>query len=245
MAIRYFYTSRATKPVFERLSFVLIGVATPGDLIRDRQRTPFNVGRRVEGVTDFTPVEAEPLAAGLGLSALAADQVMGWVLDWTGGHPYLTQQLCRALAEKMAQAEPGQAASWTAAGVADVVAGTFFGEMRERDNNLQFVQGMLTDERQDIYEVLGTYGLVWAGRQRVQDEEQSLVKSHLKLSGVVRRDEDKALRVSNQIYETVFDGAWVKENLPVNWRQRIQRLQGVIAASLLLLGVMSGFTAWR
>ena len=220
VAIRYFFVSRATKLAFERLSFVLIGVATPGDLIRDRQRTPFNVGRRVE-VTDFSPVEAQQLTAGLGLAALAADQVMDWVMDWTGGHPYLTQQLCRALAEKAAEdglmgETSGQAENWTAAGVAAVVADTFFGEMRERDNNLQFVQGMLTDKRQDIYEVLGTYQQVWRGRQLVRDEEQSLVKSHLKLSGVVRRGEDKALRVSNQIYETVFDGVWVKENLPVN-----------------------------
>ena len=243
VAIRYFFVSRATKPVFERLSFVLIGVATPGDLIRDRQRTPFNVGQRVE-VTDFTPVEAEPLAVGLGLSALAADQVMAWVMNWTGGHPYLTQQLCRALAERAAQDERLQGASWTAVGIAGVVADTFFGEMRERDNNLQFVQGMLTDPRQDTYEVLGTYQQVWQERQPVKDEEQSLVKSHLKLSGVVRRNEEKTLRVSNRIYETVFDGAWVKENLPVNWRKRIQRLQGAIAASLLLLGVMSGFTVW-
>ncbi len=247
VAIRYFFVARATKPAFERLSFVLIGVATPGDLIRDRQRTPFNVGRRVE-VTDFTPVEAQQLTAGLGLAALAADQVMDWVMDWTGGHPYLTQHLCRALAEKSAEDERMgevslQAASWTAVGVANVVAGTFFGEMRERDNNLQFVQGMLTDERQDVYEVLGTYQQVRAGRP-VQDEEQSLIKSHLKLSGIVRREENKTLRVSNRIYETVFDGAWVKENLPVNWRKRIQRLQGGIAASLLLLGIMSGFSAW-
>ena len=92
--------------------------------------------------------------------------------------------------------------------------------------------------------MLGTYQQVRQGRQPVRDEEQSLVKSHLKLSGVVRREENKTLRVRNRIYETVFDGAWVKENLPVNWRKRIQRLQGVIAASLLLLGVMSGFTAW-
>ena len=144
VAIRYFYMSRATKPVFERLSFVLIGVATPGDLIQDKQRTPFNVGRRVE-VTDFTSVEVQPLAAGLGLAALEADQVMEWVMGWTGGHPYLTQQLCRALAEKAAEDERMQGASWTAVGVAAAVAGTFFGEMRERDNNLQFVQGMLTD----------------------------------------------------------------------------------------------------
>ena len=243
MAIRYFSVSRATKPVFDRLSFVLIGVATPGDLIQDKQRTPFNVGRRVE-VTDFTPVEAEPLAAGLGLATLEADQVMDWVMDWTGGHPYLTQQLCRALAERSAEDERMQGASWTQVGVTAVVADTFFGEMRERDNNLQFVQGMLIDPRQDTYEVLGTYQQIWQGRQPVRDEEQSLVKSHLKLSGVVRREENKTLRVRNRIYETVFDGAWVKENLPVNWRKRIQRLQGVIAASLLLLGVMLGFTAW-
>ena len=242
VAIRYFFVSRATKPVFERLSFVLIGVATPGDLIRDRQRTPFNVGQRVE-VTDFTPAEVQPLAAGLGLAALEADQVMSWVMDWTGGHPYLTQQLCRALAEQKLQDSPTQGASWTQANVAAAVAATFFGEMRERDNNLQFVQGMLTVGAPDIYETLGTYQQVRAGRP-VQDEEQSLIKSHLKLSGIVRREENKRLRVSNRIYGTVFDGAWIKENLPVNWRKRIQRLRGGIAASLLLLGVMSGFTVW-
>ena len=239
VAIRYFSVSRATKPVFDRLSFVLIGVATPGDLIQDKQRTPFNVGRRVE-VTDFTRVEAEPLAAGLGLAALEADQVMEWVMDWTGGHPYLTQQLCRALAERSAEDERMQGASWTQVGVTAVVADTFFGEMRERDNNLQFVQGMLIDPRQDTYEVLGTYQQIWQGRQPVRDEEQSLVKSHLKLSGVVRREENKTLRVRNRIYETVFDGAWVKENLPVNWRKRIQRLQGVIAGEFVALGVTVG-----
>ncbi|WP_292731365.1 AAA-like domain-containing protein [Nostoc sp. JL31] len=35
IAIRYLYVARATNPEFGRLSFVLMGVATPGDLIRD------------------------------------------------------------------------------------------------------------------------------------------------------------------------------------------------------------------
>src|SRR5215510_7092933 len=34
-AIRYLYNARAAAPEFKRLSFALIGVATPGDLIRD------------------------------------------------------------------------------------------------------------------------------------------------------------------------------------------------------------------
>src|SRR5262245_18452767 len=41
-AILYLYNSRSRVPEFQHLSFVLIGVATPGDLIRDPQRTPFN-----------------------------------------------------------------------------------------------------------------------------------------------------------------------------------------------------------
>src|SRR5213078_4725287 len=93
-AIRALYVARAEKPSFQRLSFVLIGVATPGDLIRDPRRTPFNIGRRVE-LTDFTFDEALPLADGLGLPDDEAQAVLGWVLEWTGGHPYLTQRLCR------------------------------------------------------------------------------------------------------------------------------------------------------
>ena len=38
-----------------------LGVATPAQLIKDRRRTPFNIGHRIE-LTDFTPEEARPLA---------------------------------------------------------------------------------------------------------------------------------------------------------------------------------------
>jgi len=65
-AIRACYNARARDPVFKRLSFVLLGVATPSDLISDPQRTPFNIGRRMD-LTDFTNREAIPLAAGLDL----------------------------------------------------------------------------------------------------------------------------------------------------------------------------------
>jgi len=98
-AIRYLYNARATTPEFKRLSFVLIGVAMPGDLIRDPQRTPFNIGQRVD-LADFTPDEALPLAAGLSLQPDEAEQVLSWVMKWTNGHPYLTQRLCLALVDQ-------------------------------------------------------------------------------------------------------------------------------------------------
>jgi len=46
------------------LSFVLLGVASPSDPVKDSTRTPFNVGRRIE-LTDFTMDEAKPLAMSL------------------------------------------------------------------------------------------------------------------------------------------------------------------------------------
>src|SRR5206468_7707215 len=82
------------------------GVATPTDLIRDTRLTPFNVGRRVE-LNDFTSQEAAQLALGLqwrdSEAAAEADDpgpaILARILHWTDGHPYLTQRLCRAVAE--------------------------------------------------------------------------------------------------------------------------------------------------
>ncbi len=104
--IRECYNRRAQEPAFHRLTFCLLGVATPADLIRDPRTTPFNIGRRIE-VGDFTHEEAAPLAIGLVLNQPGAPErhlgaaraLLGRVLHWTGGHPYLTQRLCQAIAD--------------------------------------------------------------------------------------------------------------------------------------------------
>jgi AAA-like domain len=63
-AIRECYNRRTQDPAFQRLTFCLLGVASPSDLIQDTRTTPFNIGRRIE-LTDFTAAEAAPLARGL------------------------------------------------------------------------------------------------------------------------------------------------------------------------------------
>ncbi len=241
IAIRYFYVGRAKAEALGRLSFVLIGVATPGDLIRDPQRTPFNVGRRVE-LTDFTAAEALPFAQGLGPQG---EEVLGWVMEWSGGHPYLTQRLCQGVAEAGSGVDEGS--------VNQLVEKLFLEGGERNDNNLLFVRDMLTqrtpNRNESVYEVLMTYRDVWLDRQPVLDEEQSLVKSHLKLAGIVRREADRqgALRVSNGVYRAVFDEAWVKEHLPTNWVKRLQRARAAIAALLAVtlvavpLGVLAEY----
>jgi WD40 repeat protein/Skp family chaperone for outer membrane proteins len=228
-AIRYFFNARAHTPELKRLSFVLIGVATPSDLVRDPQRTPFNIGHRVD-LTDFTADEALPLAEGLGLAAAQESRrVLGWVMEWTGGHPYLTQRLCRAVAEEKRE-------NWTREDVERLTGSVFFGEMSEKDHNLQFVRDMLTRRAPDPAGVLATYREVLRNRRPVPDEEQSIIKSHLKLSGIVYRKQG-SLHVRNPIYRRVFDDHWVGEHLPINWMKRLQRIAAVLAL-LILVGLI-------
>jgi hypothetical protein len=235
-AIRYFYVARAKNPALRRLSFVLIGVATPADLIRDPKRTPFNIGERVD-LRDFTPEEAAPLAAGLPLPPDQAKRALGWILGWTGGHPYLSQRLCSVLA-----ADPP--AEWSEAAVDQAVGRNFFGERSEQDNNLQFVRDMLTKRAPPGYgaELLRTYRSIWQGKQPVADEEQNLVHSHLKLAGVVRRD-GRHLVVRNRLYREVFNAAWIDEHNPEDFWKRygpvLKWAVPVSVSAVLVAGVMA------
>lgn len=248
-AIRYFYNARSRAPELKRLSFVLIGVAAPADLIRDERRTPFNIGKRVS-LTDFTMEEALPLASGLGLSQDKARAVLALIMKWTKGHPYLTQRLCQAAAER-------RRTEWSEADVDRLVAATFFNADSGQDNNLQFVRDMLTERSPDKTGVLNTYREIRLGKKAVLDEEQSVIKNHLKLSGAVCREkvgdfsarpnravssDQGVLTVRNRIYHQAFDEAWVKEHMPVNWLARI-RESGVLIVAILLLFTI-GFSVW-
>lgn len=102
--------------------------------------------------------------------------------------------------------------------------------MSEQDNNLQFVRDMLTKRAPHGLEkeVLSIYRDIRRGKRKVVDEEQSLAKSHLKLSGAVRR-EGNALAVRNPIYRQVFDQRWIQEHFPENLWQRLQPALPLIA----------------
>ncbi|NEQ71441.1 MAG: CHASE2 domain-containing protein, partial [Symploca sp. SIO2D2] len=96
--IRSCYNQRVDKKEYQRLSFVLIGVTTPSDLIADKRRTPFNIGRAIE-LKGFRPQEVEPLVQGLEGKVDNPQAVLQEILVWTGGQPFLTQKLCQLVAK--------------------------------------------------------------------------------------------------------------------------------------------------
>jgi WD40 repeat protein len=94
--IRACYNKRAQQPDYNRLTFALLGVATPADLIRDTNRTPFNIGRAIE-LDGFELYETQPLAKGLEGTVNNPQAVLQEILGWTGGQPFLTQKLCQVV----------------------------------------------------------------------------------------------------------------------------------------------------
>lgn len=95
-AIKACYERRADEPDYRRLTFTLLGVATPSDLIRDKIRTPFGIGRAIE-LCGFELHEAILLVRGLEGKVSHPQVVLKEVLAWTGGQPFLTQKLCKLI----------------------------------------------------------------------------------------------------------------------------------------------------
>ena len=93
--IRGCYNKRTIDRSYKRLTFCLLGVATPPDLIADKVRTPFNIGHPINS-KGFTIEEAKNgLLSGLSQSVAQADNVLAEVIYWTGGQPFLSQKSCQ------------------------------------------------------------------------------------------------------------------------------------------------------
>ncbi|MDX1932608.1 MAG: AAA-like domain-containing protein [Capsulimonadales bacterium] len=223
--IRDCHNRRVTQPEFRRLTFCLVGVATPSSLIRDTRVSPFNVGQRIV-ITDFTEQEASGLAAGLGAGGRS---LLPRVLYWTGGHPYLTQRLCQELARQRAVSP---------ADVDRECQRLFLTKTaRESDDNLTFVRDRLlrsSDHR--VEEILDLYSRLRSGR-RFYDDDSNPLYATLRLSGVVKVMDDRGrLSVRNRIYERVFDGDFIRANTP---GEELRRQEAAARRGRLQVGALS------
>jgi AAA-like domain/PEGA domain len=228
--IRELYNRRTQDPNLARLTFCLLGVASPSDLIRDTRTTPFNIGRRIE-LTDFTPEEAEPFAEGIAHDPGTGRKLLDRVLYWTNGHPYLTQRLCLAVADQQAA---------NASAVDKCCADLFLSERaRQRDDNLLFVRERILRSGGDTPSLLSLYSKVWKGK-RVEDDEANPLVTVLRLSGIARVERGH-LKVRNRIYAHVFGQEWVTSNLPGAElrRQRLAFFRGLKVAAAIGIPVLA------
>lgn len=230
-AIRSIYNARATDPNYRRLTFVLLGVALPADLVKARHRTPFNIGLAID-LEDFRKSDAQHLQQGLeAVYGERAGRIFGRIFYWTSGHPYLTQKLCATIAT-----QPGR---WTDKQIDLLVERLFLGEEARRETNLQFIRNSIITSPQRR-EIVKLYRQVYENK-RIAEDERSLTQNQLRLIGLVKAA-DRALQVRNRIYKEAFNLDWIEANTTTDWTRRII-LAAVIIAMLLL--AIFGFNRWR
>jgi WD40 repeat protein len=205
--IRDCYNKRADRPEYRRLTFALIGVATPSDLIQDRRRTPFNIGRAIE-MKGFGLHEAQPLAVGLAQKTSNPQAVLQAVLDWTGGQPFLTQKVCKLIRTAEDEIPEGSEREWVEELVRSRIISHW--ETTDEPEHLKTIRDRILRREQCAGRLLGLYQqILQQGGVAVDDSPEQM---ELRLTGLVVKREGN-LRVYNRIYKSVFSQNWVEKQL--------------------------------
>jgi WD40 repeat protein len=231
-AIRACYNRRVDDPSFKRLTFALLGVCAPQDLIQDKKRTPFNIGQAIE-LSGFT--EEEAIASRLAVGLPGGVETLRSILAWTGGQPFLTQRVCRVVMERPDPPSPlGKGGDEVEDGdegceqdllvplpkgdlggsglVDQLVIDRIIRVWESNDEQVHFqtiADRMMADERL-AGAMLGMYQRVLTeGSVKIDESEEQI---GLRLTGVVVKRGDR-LCVMNRIYEGVFGIEWVSRKL--------------------------------
>ncbi|MGB3612945.1 MAG: AAA-like domain-containing protein, partial [Elainellaceae cyanobacterium] len=102
--IRSCYERRVEAVEYRRLTFAMLGVTTPAELVADPSHAPFELGRAIY-LKGFSWTEVQPLLMGLRKMVPDADAALQTILFWTSGQPFLTQKLCQLLISWATQLE--------------------------------------------------------------------------------------------------------------------------------------------
>jgi WD40 repeat protein len=208
LLIRASYNKRAMNPEYKRLAFCLLGVATPADLIHDKDQTPFNIGKAID-LTGFTFDEARPaLIPGLMLerSEEISEKILAEIFKWTNGQPFLMQRLCRLMVY--------QSAGGTS-DVEDLVQKYVIDNWEANDEpvHLKTIRARLLLDYQDRTALLlGIYQQILTDAEHKICADNSLDQRRLQLSGLVVK-RNGYLEVYNPIYAEIFNLDWVQQEL--------------------------------
>lgn len=225
---------------YDRLTFALFGVATPSDLIQDKNRTPFNIGRAIE-LNGFQYSEINPLAEGLAPLIDNPYKILEYILAWTGGQPFLTQKICKLIHNHATSLQT--TANWTEShgrNWVDLLVRSQIIENWESNDeppHLKAIRDRLVRISQRSRGVLEIYQQVLkAGCLEANDSSEQL---ELRLSGLVVKQAGK-LRVSNQIYSAVFSQNWIKKSITDLQADFLQTVSSQEQKLLSMLSVMEG-----
>jgi formylglycine-generating enzyme required for sulfatase activity len=218
--IRALYNARASNSGLKRLNFVLLGVATASELVKNKSRTPFNIGREID-LQDFDPLSLKPFEKVLGNNS---EPLVERLFYWTDGQPLLIQKLTEAV---YAKPEAERSVEF----VDEIVQKLYLDTKIGKDTHLKFIRDYLLADIKRTRKTLSLYKKVLGGED-VNFDDQSPTQSRLKLAGVVKTEKNHLIP-RNRIYQNIFDAEWINRNSPRDITRRVA--YGASTALLLVL----------
>ncbi len=209
--IRNCYERRSTDPVYRHLNWALFGVTTPSELIQDRSRTPFNMGRSIE-LQGFQFHESLCLTQGLVGNISNPAGILRAILNWTGGQPFLTQKLCQIVLQLSWETPKskiilptGTESYWIEQLINTQIIDNW--ESQDDPEHLRTIRDRLLHHPQSQ--------LLLKNYQEIIDPEThnpTITNHALLLSGLIEIKNNQP-QVKNRIYEAVFNPAWLIKQL--------------------------------
>ncbi len=215
------YARRISDPDLERLNFVVLGVGSPATLCPDPSFSPFLEGHAIEPA-DFTLEQCHMLAPGFA-DAAAAPALLTRIHEWSGGQPYLTQRLARAVVRRSGSEED----------VERIVRERFLVPgAAEKDPYLNRIRLQLTRRGAPQRQALGLLGKLARGA-RITESARSPSQELLRLAGVTTTDPEGQLRYRNRIVRDVFGAQWLGRARSFDWRRALG-VAALAAAAVLV-----------
>jgi GAF domain-containing protein len=238
---------------YQQLTFALLGVATPSDLIQDKKCTPFNLGKAIE-LHGFKLDEAQPLAEGLATKTSNPQALLKAVLDWTGGQPFLTQKICNFIVNADSSVPTEKESEWVENLVQRKIIDNW--ETQDEPPHLKTIRDRIcrcttgnhslqNSERTapllKLYQRILHSSHIPAYQEELRGVagDVSSQQMELRLSGLIVKRNGK-LSIYNRIYASVFNWNWLTQalaNLQPNFRQIIAYQEQKL---LDMLGLMEG-----
>ncbi len=246
--LRTIYNERSLVAEYQQVSFCLLGVATPDELVKDRRTTPYNIGKTIE-LRDFDLQldDLSPLVDMFVSDTADLDQaksIVERVLYWTGGQPYLTMMLCADVKDNR----------YFDSNKIDQLVQSKFASLDQvkADSHFQQVLRFVDHRFSDGLHSLELYEKVLNGEE--VEDQAALPFFELRLSGLVKRDQEGKLALRNQIYQQLFDQDWINSTQP---RQELEKttialeqsrkkeFRATTFAGVFFAGLVAVFIAYR
>ena len=205
--IRSFYEQRRVFKEYNRLTFIISGVADASQLVSALHYAPFNIGTGIK-LEPFELHDCEILAKGLTQIHPNPIILLERILYWTGGQPFLTQKICKIIRDSKTPIKLGLETESIDSIVTLHILDDW--DLKDEPQHFKTIKHRLLSQQSSSVQLLRLYQKLL--REREIPLSHSPLENELLLTGLVCQ-KLKTLKIYNLIYQKIFNKEWVEKQL--------------------------------